>query len=277
MKRTAALLLALSALLLLGAGASRHAAAAFQFAVAGDFQPPRDDENYRPVSHRIIATIAASKAEFVVLVGDLVTVPQPTPEKALAAGRRFDELIAPLRTAGKRIYAVPGNHDVEHPSLATGFDERFGARHRVFVEHGAVFLLLDSEAEGQDYRRWDLGAVQWQWLRSRPWRTLTDDPQPLLFVFLHRPVFRSEIMKLDPTGKYGQDQPALARELDEQNAAAVFSGHEHLFQHKVIRDISFYTTGGGGGHLLPTGDYHFLLVTVDPAKKEWRVDVKKVR
>ncbi|HPQ67812.1 MAG TPA: metallophosphoesterase [bacterium] len=277
MKRIAALLLALSVLLLLGAGSARHAADTFQFAVAGDFQPPRDDENYRPVSQRIIAAIAASEAEFVVLVGDLVTVPQPTPEKARAAWRRFDKLIAPLRAAHKRVYAVPGNHDVEHPALAIGFDERFGSRHRVFVEHDTVFLLLDSEADGQDYRRWDLGAAQWQWLRARPWRKLTDDPQPLLFAFLHRPVFRSEIMKLDPTGKYGQDKPELARELDEQNTAAVFSGHEHLFQRKVIRDISFFTTGGGGGHLLPTGYYHFLLVTVDPAKKEWRVDVKKVR
>lgn len=250
--------------------------AGFSFAVVGDLQQPPGQSAYQPVSHKIMEKIAADKSDFVIIVGDLVFDDNPNTDSAHAQWQAFDRLIEPVRKAGKPVYAVPGNHDMEHPDLARGFVQRFGARYRYFVHKKVVFVLLNSEATGTSVRNWDLGEEQTEWLNLHPWRSSAGEAS-LSFVFLHRPIYRSEIMKLDPIGSYGRNKPGLARDFARLGFSAVFSGHEHLFFHRRIHEMDFYTTGGGGAPLLPTGYYHYLLAQVDATGTNYRVEIKKIK
>lgn len=248
----------------------------FVFAVVGDLQQPDDSAEYRPVTKRIMQEIAAGEAEFLVIVGDLVEDHGQTAELAKKRWQAFDRVIQPLRNAGKKIYAVPGNNDFSHEESQAQYQQRFPSTPNFFIEQGVVFLLLNSEQEGTGYRDWGLGSQQTAWLRNMPWISQVDDAKPLVLAFLHRPVFRSEIMKMDPQGHYGRNKPDVARLLDEAGIAAVFSGHEHLYDRRHVRGMDFFITGGGGANLLPTGFHHYLLVKINPKKKEYRITVKRV-
>lgn len=243
----------------------------YVFAVVGDIQPPGDGA-YKQVTKDIIAQIAASPAKFVVFAGDLVS--GTNPQRWI----EFDELTKPLRDAGKTMYAILGNNDVESAAMIAGFTERFGARYQVVQQPGVSLILLDSEAKTDGYRDWDLGDEQTTWLQTRPWTENVEiGKRPLLFFFTHRPPYRSEIMKMDPGNKYGQDKSELAQMLVKFGADAVFSGHEHLYEKRETDTCTFYITGGGGGNLLPVGYYHYLLVTVSPGKPSFKVKDIKVK
>jgi predicted phosphodiesterase len=256
---------AIFVLLLLGA-LGFTADDAYYFAVVGDLQQP-DKHGYKPVTREIIRQIAASRAKFVVMVGDLTAGHSP------AVWRQFDQLVKPLRDAGKEIYAVIGNHDAPH---AAGFVERFGQRRRVVAKPGAWLVLMDSEAHADGMRDWALGDSQREWLESKPWLAeTTAGPNPLLFFFVHRPVFRSELMKADPLGRFGRDKPEIAALLRGLGADAAFCGHEHLYERRDADGFVQIITGSGG-RLSPIGYYHFLLVEVSPAKPRWDVQVVRV-
>ncbi len=243
---------------------------AYQFAVVGDFQPP-DDDGYKKVSHEIVKRITDSRARFVVIVGDLISGRDPV------KWEQFDDLVRPIRDAGKEIYAVIGNNDCESKDTAAGFENRFGERYQYVNRSGLSMVFMDSEVHSQGYRNWQLGNEQIDWLEERPWE---QDPSynrdQLRFFFIHRPIFRSKLMRMDLTGKYGRSKPDIAERLKTLGTDAVFSGHEHLYEEKEVDGVTYFITGGGGGDLLTSGFHHFLLVTVSPEKKSWKVKVVKV-
>jgi len=242
----------------------------YVFAVVGDLQQP-NDRGYKPVTHKITKQIAASEAEFLVIVGDLVAA------TGNQKWEQFDELVEPIREAGKEIYAAIGNNDSGSKAMSEGFLERFDKHYQVISKPGLWLVLLDSENQTHGYRDWQLGYEQTEWLRNKPWKdNLAGSPNGLLFFFLHRPTYRSKLMKGDVTGKYGRDKPEIAHLLDDLGADVVFSGHEHLFEKNEIGDVTYFITGGGGGVLLK-GHHHFLLVTIFPNKKKWKVKVVKLK
>jgi predicted phosphodiesterase len=243
----------------------------YVFAVVGDLQPP-EGEGYRPATREIVAQIAGSPAEFVVIVGDLVSGSEPK------RWDEFDALVKPIRDANKPIYAVLGNNDAETPEMVSGFLTRFEKRYQMIGKPGLSLVLLDSEAHADGYRDWELGDEQLTWLENKPWRDNLDAGlHPPLFLFLHRPIYRSEVMKADPTGKYGRDKSDLARLFEKLGVDAVFSGHEHLYEKREVEDVTYFIAGGGGGKLLPTASHHFLLVTVYPTKGKWKAKVVKIK
>lgn len=244
---------------------------AYTFAVVGDFQQP-DGSGYLPVTHEIVREIAASDARFVVIVGDLIA---GTGDERW---REFDELVQPLRDAGKPLHAVIGNNDLNSAKMGEGFDERFGSRTGVAAERGVHLVFLDTETHADGYQTYELGDEQTAWLQGKPWKKeLSAGPNPLLFFFLHRPVYRSEAMQRDLTGKYGRDRPDLAALLEGLGADAVFCGHEHVFDKRETERTTYVITGGGGGKLIPVyGYHHFLRITVSPKKRSWSLQVQKV-
>jgi DNA repair exonuclease SbcCD nuclease subunit len=254
-------------------GLAQNDASTFHFVVVGDLQQPRFKGDYQAVTYRIIREIAAADADFVVIAGDCVRADKATEEDAAQVWRQFDALVQPVRAAGKAIWAVPGNHDMWRPSVAHGFDERFGKRYQVFVHKQTGFILLDSESDRTSVAFRYLGWPQWRWLRTEPWRDATAGDPTLLFAFIHRPVFRAEIGLLDFAG---HDQLDLAHFLARHRFAAVFAGHEHLYEHREVDGVQYFITGGGGGRLLPTGFHHYLLVTADPRNRTFQVQVQRV-
>ncbi len=243
----------------------------YQFAVVGDFQQP-ENQGYKKVSHEIIRQISESEAGFVVIVGDSIG------GRGEDKWSQFDELVRPLHDSGKQLYAVIGNNDCGAAYKIDGFVNRFGERHKYVVIPGLTMVMLDSELQSYGNRNWRLGEDQKRWLEDQPWNEHPEHRlDNLLFFFVHRPIFRSKLMKMDPTGKYGRSKPKIAQLLKSLGANAVFSGHEHLYENREKNDVEYYITGGGGGDLLMTGFHHFLLVTVYPEKKKWKVKVVKVK
>lgn len=243
----------------------------YVFAVVGDFQQPDGNVKYRPASYKIIEEIVASKAEFVVILGDLVGGKDPR------TWEEFDRLMQPLRDANKEIHAVIGNNDVVTKEQAAEWVKRFGERHRVLAKPGLYLGYLDTELDALSYRNYELGAEQIAWLKEKPWMKLNAGKDPLLFFFMHRPVWRSEYMKLDIHHRYGFDKPEIAALLEGFGADAVFSGHEHLYEEREREGTTYYISGGGGGELrVPTAYFHFLLVTVYPESHKYKVQVIKV-
>ncbi len=261
--------LALAAFLFFAGCADKDA---YTFAVVGDFQQPDGGNGYKPVSHEIVSAIAAGPAQFVVVVGDLIA------GRGEERWREFDDLVKPLRQADKPIYAIIGNNDLHSKQMGVGFEKRFGERRGVVAKPGLWLVLLDSEAHADGYADYNLGEEQTAWLQTKPWRReLAAGPDPLLFFFLHRPVWRSKPMERDLTHKYGRDKPAIAALLAGLDADAVFSGHEHIYEKNEKEKVTYYITGGGGGKLIPVyGYHHFLLVTVSPTKRAWSEKVVKV-
>ncbi len=249
----------------------------FRFAVIGDLQQLALTNIYRNVTWKLVRDLATTDAELVVIVGDLVHALANTPEASAEAWRQFDELMTPVRAAGKIIWAVPGNHDVRWPQVARGFEERFGARYQALTHRGVNFVLLDSEADRTAVSFRYLGWPQWQWLKTRPWRHGASGWPPLTFAFLHRPPLRSEIKKLDALNWFGHDQFELVEFARQQHWTAVFAGHEHLFYEREVNGVWYYITGGGGGQLLPTGFHHYLLVSVDPIRGAFKAEVRRPR
>ncbi len=243
----------------------------YKFAVVGDFQQP-DNQGYKKVSHEIVRQISESEADFVVIVGDLIA---GTGEDKWS---QFDELVKPIHDSGKQLYAVIGNNDCYSKKMIDGFRNRFGERYKTAVRPGLILVMMDSEFQSYGNRDWQLGSDQTKWLERRPWNEYPDySSDHLLFFFVHRPIYRSKIMKMDPTGKYGRSKPKIAQLLESIGADAVFSGHEHLYEKREKNDVFYYIIGGGGGDLLTSGFHHFLLVTVYPEKKKWKVKVVKVK
>jgi len=243
----------------------------YVFAVVGDFQQPDGSVKYRPVSYKIVEEIVAGKAEFVVILGDLVGGKDPR------TWEEFDRLVQPLRDANKEIYAIIGNNDVVTKEQAAGWVKRFGERTRVVTKPGLQLVLLDSEKHALSYRNYELGAEQIAWLQEKPWVKEDAGADPLLFFCLHRPVWRSEFMKLDIHHRYGFDKPDIAKLLEDLGADAVFSGHEHLYEEREREGTTYYISGGGGGELrIPTAYFHYLLVTIYPESHKYKVEVVKV-
>jgi len=257
---------------------AQDSAGSFRFAVIADIQQPHRANDYTDVTYRFIREIAATDVDFVIIAGDLVANDADMAETADRAWRQFDALVQPLYALGKEIYAVPGNWDVGRANAARGFDERFGKRYQAFAHKRAAFVLLDSEADRTAVRFRYLGWPQWRWLRTEPWREAARPDPALLFTVIHRPVFRSEFRKLDWLNVTGYDQFDLARFLARYRFAAVFAGHEHLYDHRIVNGVNYYITGGGGGgRLLPTGYREYLLVTADPPNRTFQVEVHRAR
>lgn len=243
----------------------------YTFAVVGDFQQP-SGHGYKKVSHEIANRIASGKATFVVIVGDLIS------GTGDYKWDQFDHLVKPIHDANKEIYAVIGNNDCGSETMVEGFEERFGERFQIICKTGLTLVLLDSEMQPNILRDFQLRSNQIEWLERRPWKIDCDiNPDPLLFVFVHRPIYRSKIMQLDKGMRYGRDKPEIASLLNNIGTDVVFSGHEHIFQKNKKDNVTYFITGGGGGDLLKTGFHHYLLVTVCPNKRKWKVKVVKVK
>jgi len=102
------------------------------------------DRKMLPLSEEILATaiadMASEPADFVLVCGDL------TKDGEIANHRRFKELMTPLVRSGKRIFVVPGNHDV-----ANGYAFRYSGAKREKV------AALESAGFAAEYTAFGYG------------------------------------------------------------------------------------------------------------------------
>ncbi|MFC1570790.1 metallophosphoesterase family protein [Candidatus Omnitrophota bacterium] len=149
------------------------------------------------------------------------------------------------------VIAGIGNHD-----KLEFFNEYCGEEEFAFSDRNSYFIVIDNN-------RGDLTEEQFKWLEGKLKEGREYDH---IFVALHKPPY-------DPYQQewYNMDNSPWAykfRKLcGEYNVDMVFSGHKHMFDHKVFDGVDYITTGGGGMLIeLPESDggyLHYVRVMVN--------------
>lgn len=177
-----------------------------------------------------------AKPDMVICLGDLIDA-GPSVEKEAAhldtMVQEFKQMRAPRRF-------VLGNHCVWTLTKSeflkgVGQDRSYDT----WNQKGVRLIALDAcfTKEGADYGRknytWtdtDIPKKERDWLRT----VLASDPRPTL-VFVHQ--------RLDVEGSYGVHSAAEVRRILEESkqVVAVFQGHNHVNDHRIIQGIHYLT------------------------------------
>jgi hypothetical protein len=227
----------------------------FHFVVLGDSQ--FDDP---AAFNRMIDDIGYLAPAFVIQVGDMIEGYLDDLDAARAEWARFKDQIAPL--APISYLPVPGNHDLYNASrradqrLESLYREQWGAPYYAFAYRNATFIVLNSDAPGEERR---IGPEQWRWLEGRLQQTESEH----IFVFMHRP----------PRDLANADQ--LHALLKSHPVRYVFYGHHHHY-HFARRDgIGYVMTNAaadGGTRFDAAGNFdHLLQVSVRDSRVSYAV------
>ncbi len=227
----------------------------FSFVVIGDNRS--GDDSYR----KIVSVIVEKKPDFVINTGDLI--PTPGDKKAWAT---FWELSKPITMP---YFLAVGNHDVN--AKVPGSEKIYKAEvdlpgnelYYSFNAGNSLFIVLDSSIADKEKR---IIGEQYQWLEG----VLANSRQRHTFVFLHHPLYtdpRKGHHRADSLDRYPETRDQLEALFARYKVTAVFAGHEHYYERRLVDGILHVITGGGGAPLYEKeeqgGFYHGILVTVD--------------
>ena len=230
----------------------------FTFVVIGDNRS--GDETYK----KLVSMIMERKPDFVVNTGDMINKPGSKQEWT-----NFWEMSRPITVP---YFLTVGNHDVHAgmPKSEKIYKEQVdlpgNELYYSFTAGNSLFIVLDSNIAGQEKKITD---EQFQWLEA----ILSGARQKHKFIFLHHPLY-TDLDKghhsHDSLDKYPESRDRLKALLMRSKVDAVFAGHEHYYQRKVIDGVMQIITGGGGAPLYDSeedgGFYHYTRVTVDGDK-----------
>jgi len=230
----------------------------FSFVVLGDNRS--GDDIYR----KIISLAMERKPDFIVNTGDMI--PKPGNKKDWA------NFWALSKHVTVPYFLTVGNHDAN--PRAPFSEKTFRAQvdlpgnelYYSFVAGNSLFIVLDSYMDDQEKR---INGVQFKWLET----ILANSTQKHKFVFLHHPLY-TDLGKghhaHDSLDKYPESRDRLESLFANFKVSAVFAGHEHYYQRRMVDGIVHVITGGGGAPMYDReeagGFYHFVHVTVDGDK-----------
>jgi 3',5'-cyclic AMP phosphodiesterase CpdA len=244
----------------------------FRFTVFGDFRPAKADDPYPPQFRQTLDAMKAESPAFAVSVGDAWFGYGGTMEHYRGEVAQFLSLVKGWRVP---LYNIIGNHEVTADIERERYlKERFGNLYGSFDYGNVHFICLDTDEVGKEGR---ITGEQLRWLEQDLER---NHHVSVIFVALHRPLFSpldpDLVKKRSFTDPVNRD--ALHRLFVRFKVAAVFAGHDHLYEKRVVNGVHYYITGGGGAPLyeLPDkgGFYHYLSVAV--RGKKTTVEVRRL-
>jgi len=230
----------------------------FSFIVIGDNRS--GDDTYK----KIISMIMERKPDFVVNTGDVITNPGRRRDWA-----KFWELSKPITMP---YFLTVGNHDVysKMPLSEKTYKEEVdlpgNELYYSFVAGNSLFIVLDSCLDDQEKK---ITGEQLKWLEE----VFANSQQKHKFVFLHHPLY-TDLGKghhaHDSIDRYPESRDRLEALFAEYKVDAVFSGHEHYYERRIVDGFPHIITGGGGAPMYDKEEYggfnHFVQVTVDGDK-----------
>lgn len=225
----------------------------FTFAVIGDTRSGSDA--YR----KLLRLAMEYKPAFLVNTGDMVPAP--------GQKRWWDLFREDSKAVTVPYFLTVGNHDVNDEEseelYRTEVDLPGNELYYSFTAGDSLFIVLDSNIPGQEKR---ITGSQYRWLDQ----LLSASHRIHTFVFVHHPLYPPEGAghhygaSLD---KYPEERDRLVRLFSRHRVTIVFTGHEHLYFRKTVKDVMEVVTGGGGAPLYggekQGGFHHFILITVD--------------
>jgi predicted phosphodiesterase len=246
-------------------------AAPFTFAVYGDSRT-------RPAIHRQIAErIAAAKPALVLHTGDFVARGRMTNEW----GDFFDSASSLIQTVP--LYPALGNHEDDSPFyyqffLLPGkknyYSFDWGDVHFICLDSNPPYRAAGAFASEEAYRR----KTEEHWKTQQEWLIqdlVANRKAGFTIVYFHHPPYSTNTKR-----KANQEemQRIFARILEKYQVDAVFSGHDHNYQHNLVNGVHYLVSGGGGAPLYDIEKgipgvtlklaqvEHYLLATVTPEK-----------
>ena len=239
-----------------------------RFVVFGDNRGEAD--GHQPaVFGALVKQMAARDPDFAIGTGDYI-YGGGSEETLRAQWNEFFWAIQPLQSR-KRVYFIPapGNHEIGGDGGNRLFLEYFKRLHFSFDWAGSHFLILDTEAPGQESR---IAGQQLAWLKQD---LASAQEASHIFVALHRPLYPVSVHKGDSLDEYPKERDALHALFVRSHVTCVFEGHEHLYNRQVRDGVEYIITGGAGADLYASpahGGYnHFLYVAADPLR--YKVEV----
>jgi len=204
----------------------------FFFIAFGDTRTRHD------VHEKAVDRILQDQPNFVLHTGDLVASGN-TP----ADWDRFFEIEREL-LRHVPFYPTPGNHERNAAVFFKYFSFPNGDGHHYSFDWGSAhFAVIDSNEVGiNPQEKAAFLQAQMDWLQADLART----SKPLVFVWLHAPPFTAVDTRKASAAKLAA---VLEPVLLKGRVAAVFSGHDHNYQHHVHAGLDYIVTGGAGAPL----------------------------
>jgi 3',5'-cyclic AMP phosphodiesterase CpdA len=216
-----------------GSGSFKTAApagGAFKFVVFGDTRTRHD------MHKRVASAIAQHRPDFVVHTGDLVADGVDTLQWPVFFGIEREL----LRHAP--IFPVLGNHERNNRQFYEFFDIK--SPYYSFDWGDVHFSMLNTDmgniaaTQLQRERFW---AEQSQWLEQ----DIARSKAKFKIVVMHHPPFTA----YQVASHMSKEAPMLVPMFEKYNVAAVFSGHDHNYQHHLKNGVRYFVSGGGGAPL----------------------------
>jgi len=242
----------------------------FTFAVFGDSRPTNYGNEFPPVFYQIIEEVNAIGPKLCCFTGDLV---YGYGEPPLQCEDDYIRAKAILEKIESPVYIAPGNHEYAAKEGKDVYEKLFfSPTYYSFDENSIHFIFLDTEIPEEEGT---ITGEQLNWLKE----DLEKNKDKLIFVFMHRPMFSLVNPDFDPNKKESftskENRDLLVDLFAKYRVKAVFSGHEHAYYRKVVRDVEYITTGGGGAPMLVPpqegGFAHYIIVKV---KENNQIDIK---
>lgn len=203
-----------------------------------------DSQGYQGGVEQIVAAANQYRPQFIFHCGDLTS---------LGKENQYQDIKAVLDEAQVSVYTTIGNHDIKEGG-GVFYEEYFGSSTYSF-DSGPAHIAVFNTSSG------DVAEDEIAWLEQ----DLSQSDSEYKFVFTHIPPF-NPLSELDHSLFNATTSTRLMTLFEEQNVDVVFTGHIHVFNDSMIRDVRYIVTGGAGASLYANEDdggiYHYVNVTV---------------
>ena len=193
-----------------------------------------DSQGNNDIHKQVVEAIIKYQPDITFHLGDLTAdgKKQEEYDKFFTCYKPFTDL-CPL-------YPVKGNHDSSSELFLKNFP--FLSQTYYTVEHDSLlFIILDSTLDLLPH------SEQFNWLIE----TFNSNPLKPKIILMHHPVFSSGYH--NGNDDWALYLPAL---FVSNKVIAVFSGHDHNYEHLQWRNLHFFVSGGAGGSLRPSLSQH---------------------
>jgi 3',5'-cyclic AMP phosphodiesterase CpdA len=187
-----------------------------------------DCQSNNAVHEKVVNQIMKHNPQYVFIGGDITQ-----------NGSRQDEFDAYHRvmkpiTDIAEVYPAMGNHDRDTDLFLQNFPQVDSLTYYSVDKDSLVWIILNSNIKLAP------GSAQYKWLH----KTLEENIDRTVVVMMHHPIFSS--------GAHGDEKgfgfllPSL---FSKYTVAAVFCGHDHIYERSAKDGIHYVVFGGAGGKL----------------------------
>lgn len=188
-----------------------------------------DCQSYPHIHRPLVQQIAKHNPDYVFIGGDITI--NGTLQSQYDA---FFDAMKPLTQNNVEIFPTMGNHDKDVTLFLKNFPNVDSLTYYSVDKDGIVWIILNSNIVLAP------DSKQYNWMIE----TLENNKNRSVVIMMHHPIFSS--------GKYGSYKGLdmlLPPIFKKYSVAAVFCGHDHIYERSEKDGIYYIVFGGGGGPL----------------------------